>query len=301
MLVRDASSRCRSIEGGLTMKLAVIEKQNIPAALKKAVVLKRRNRESTMRDTGLLVLRLITGRLIAGHGAQKLFGWFGGSGLKGTAAIFESIGLKPGTPWAIAASASEFGGGVLTALGFLHPLGPMGTMGVMVMATANAPSRVSSKASSGDNCCHKLGLVHPICPATPIEKVPSYIVGAPAKGALLALTCLLPFFCRVRHKNALCLAELIHCPHPEFAMSVAACFHTAERHLYLRTRGRRIEVDQPRLDVAHSTEREACILRENRSREPIFRRVRHLYSLLVRSYRQNRDERAEHLFACNTH
>jgi putative oxidoreductase len=120
------------------MKLAVIEKQNIPAALKKAVVLKRRNKESTMRDTGLLVLRLTTGGLIAGHGAQMLFGWFGGSGLKGTAAIFESIGLKPGTPWATAASASEFGGGVLTALGFLHPLGPMGTMGAMVMATAKA-------------------------------------------------------------------------------------------------------------------------------------------------------------------
>jgi putative oxidoreductase len=120
------------------MKLAVIEKQNIPAALKKAVVLKRRNKESTMRDMGLLVLRLTTGGLIAGHGAQKLFGWFGGSGLKGTAAIFESIGLKPGTTWATAASASEFGGGVLTALGFLHPLGPMGTMGAMVMATAKA-------------------------------------------------------------------------------------------------------------------------------------------------------------------
>ncbi len=120
------------------MKLAMMEKKNIPAALKKAVVLKGRNKESTMRDMGLLVLRLITGGLIAGHGAQKLFGWFGGSGLKGTAAIFESIGLKPGTTWATAASASEFGGGVLTALGFLHPLGPMGTMGAMVMATAKA-------------------------------------------------------------------------------------------------------------------------------------------------------------------
>lgn len=120
------------------MKLAVMEKQNIPAALKKAVIFKGRNKESTMQDTGLLVLRLTTGGLLAGHGAQKLFGWFGGSGLKGTAAIFESIGLKPGTPWAIAASASEFGGGVLNASGFLHPLGPMGTIGAMVMATAKA-------------------------------------------------------------------------------------------------------------------------------------------------------------------
>ncbi len=120
------------------MKLTLMEKQSIPATLKKAVVLKGRNKESTMRDMGLLVLRLTTGGLLAGHGALKLFGWFGGSGLKGTAAIFESMGLKPGIPWATAASASEFGGGVLTALGFLHPLGPMGTIGAMVMATAKA-------------------------------------------------------------------------------------------------------------------------------------------------------------------
>src|SRR5260370_16826525 len=100
------------------MKFAVMEKQNIPAALKKAVVLKGRNKESTMRDMGLLVLRLITGGLIAGHGAQKLFGWFGGSGLKGTAAIFESIGLKPGPPWATAPSPSHFRGRLLSPLRF---------------------------------------------------------------------------------------------------------------------------------------------------------------------------------------
>src|SRR5258708_15689407 len=96
MLVRDASSCCRSIEGGLTMKLAMMEKKNIPAALKKAVVLKGRNKESTMRDMGLLVLRLITGGLIAGHGAQNLFGWLGGAGLKCAAAFFGSKGRQPG-------------------------------------------------------------------------------------------------------------------------------------------------------------------------------------------------------------
>ncbi len=91
-----------------------------------------------MSDLGLLILRLAAGGLVAGHGSQKLFGWFSGPGLKGVAGWLESMGLKPGTLWATAASASEFGGGVLTTLGFLHPLGPFGTMGTMIMATAKA-------------------------------------------------------------------------------------------------------------------------------------------------------------------
>jgi putative oxidoreductase len=90
---------------------------------------------STMGDIGKLLLRLTTGGLLAGHGAQKLFGWFGGNGLKGTAGWLESMGMKPGNQWAIGASASEFGGGTLTALGLLHPLGPIGTIAAMAMAT----------------------------------------------------------------------------------------------------------------------------------------------------------------------
>src|SRR5258708_23108505 len=50
----------------------------------------------------------------------------------------ESMGVKPGTSWATAAAAGEFGGGVLTTLGLLHPLGPMGMIGAMIMATAKA-------------------------------------------------------------------------------------------------------------------------------------------------------------------
>jgi putative oxidoreductase len=73
---------------------------------------------------------------MAGHGAQKLFGWWGGNGLEGTAGWLESMGMKPGKPWAVLAGASEFGGGVLTLLGFLNPLGPLGTIGSMGMATA---------------------------------------------------------------------------------------------------------------------------------------------------------------------
>src|SRR5947209_17053717 len=120
------------------MKLAVKEKQRIPTIVKRKAVVKKQNESGVTRDLGLLILRLAVGGLLAGHGSQKLFGWFSGPGLKGTAGWLESMGLKPGTPWATAASASEFGGGVLTTLGFLHPLGPLGTMGAMIMATAKA-------------------------------------------------------------------------------------------------------------------------------------------------------------------
>lgn len=120
------------------MKLAMLEKKRIPGKLKRTVVAREPKETIMMRDTGLLILRLVIGGLQAGHGSQKLFGWFSGPGLKGTAGWLESIGLKPGAPWASAAAASEFGGGTLTVLGFLHPLGPMGTIGSMVMATAKA-------------------------------------------------------------------------------------------------------------------------------------------------------------------
>ncbi len=117
------------------MKLDVMTKKNIPATLKAIGICKGREESSTMSDIGLLILRLTVGGLLTGHGSQKLFGWFSGPGLKGTAGWLESLGLKPGTPWATAAAGSEFGGGMLTALGFLYPLGPLGTMGAMIMAT----------------------------------------------------------------------------------------------------------------------------------------------------------------------
>lgn len=88
-----------------------------------------------MRDLGLLLLRAMTGSLIAGHGAQKLFGYERGPGIEGTAGMMESMGMKPGKPWAALAGISEFGGGTLTALGLLNPLGPLGVIGAMTVAT----------------------------------------------------------------------------------------------------------------------------------------------------------------------
>jgi putative oxidoreductase len=89
-----------------------------------------------MRNFALLLVRLTIGSLLAGHGAQKLFGWFGGHGLEGTAGWMESIRLRPGKVWAMLAGLSEFGGGLLILLGFLNPLGPLAVIGAMGMATA---------------------------------------------------------------------------------------------------------------------------------------------------------------------
>lgn len=93
-----------------------------------------------MRDFAVLLVRLVMGGLLAGHGAQKLFGSFGGPGMEGFAGFLESMGLRPGKPWAALAGISEFGGGMLTALGFLNPLGPLGIIGAMTMASLKAHS-----------------------------------------------------------------------------------------------------------------------------------------------------------------
>ncbi len=85
-------------------------------------------------DAALLVVRLIIGLGLAAHGAQKLFGWFGGYGIAGTGGWFESIGFKPGKFFAAAAGAGEFFGGLMVALGLLGALGPAVVLGVMLVA-----------------------------------------------------------------------------------------------------------------------------------------------------------------------
>lgn len=100
---------------------------------------RRQRREYTKkRDFGVLFLRMTTGGLLAGHGAQKLFGSFGGYGLEGTSGWLESMGFKPGKQWAVAAGTSEFGGGLMTAAGLFHPVGPIATMGSMIVAARTA-------------------------------------------------------------------------------------------------------------------------------------------------------------------
>jgi putative oxidoreductase len=85
-------------------------------------------------DVGLLILRVVVGLYLAGHGAQKLFGWFEGPGLEKFTGGMRMMGLRPASFWAFLAGISEFGGGVLTALGLLSPLGPLGIVAAMIMA-----------------------------------------------------------------------------------------------------------------------------------------------------------------------
>ncbi len=83
---------------------------------------------------GLLVARVVIGLVMAAHGAQKLFGWFGGYGLNKTGEFFVHLGFRPGRAFAAAASVTEITSGLLVALGFLGPIGPALMISVMIVA-----------------------------------------------------------------------------------------------------------------------------------------------------------------------
>src|SRR3954471_14835929 len=98
------------------------------------VLASNRSREGTMK-LGKLALRGVIGPLFVGHGTQKLFGWFGGHGLEGTAGFFEGkLGLKPGKRHATAAGASEAIGGALLTVGALTPVAAGLITGTMITA-----------------------------------------------------------------------------------------------------------------------------------------------------------------------
>jgi putative oxidoreductase len=87
-------------------------------------------------DAGLLLVRVVLGAIMAAHGAQKLFGWFGGHGIAGTGGWLESMGFRPARLHAMVNGVAEFGGGILLAVGLLTPLGAAAVAGVMLVAIA---------------------------------------------------------------------------------------------------------------------------------------------------------------------
>ncbi len=97
-----------------------------------------------LASVGLVLIRIVVGALFIGHGLQKLTRAFGGHGIAGTAAFMETVGLRPGRPWAVLAGLAESVGGLLFALGFLTPVAAVLLSAVMLMAISrvHAPNGV---------------------------------------------------------------------------------------------------------------------------------------------------------------
>src|SRR5260370_7036153 len=89
-----------------------------------------------MAALGLLILRLVVGLTLAAHGSQKLFGWWGGPGMTKWPQSVQRLRIRPAQPWAWVAALSEFGGGLLLAIGLLSPLGSLAIVGAMLVAIA---------------------------------------------------------------------------------------------------------------------------------------------------------------------
>jgi putative oxidoreductase len=92
-------------------------------------------------EIGLLVLRLVVGLGFAAHGAQKLFGAFGGGGIAGTGQLFHQIGLRPGRVHALVAGVSEFAGGLLIAVGLATPFAAAVLIATMTAAVLTVHGR----------------------------------------------------------------------------------------------------------------------------------------------------------------
>ncbi|WP_030267386.1 DoxX family protein [Streptomyces sp. NRRL B-24484] len=93
------------------------------------------------KDLGLFALRAAVGGVMFAHGAQKLFGWFGGGGIEGTAQAMEHMGYEPGRPNAVASGLGEAGGGALLVLGLATPVAGSVVAGTMAGAIAvHAPA-----------------------------------------------------------------------------------------------------------------------------------------------------------------
>jgi len=98
---------------------------------------------------GLLILRLVVGLSLAAHGAQKLFGWFGGYGIAGTGQFLEQMGFRPGRLHAAQAGLAELLGGLFLAAGFLTPAAAAAVVAVMLVAAVSVHIKSGFFAQGG--------------------------------------------------------------------------------------------------------------------------------------------------------
>lgn len=136
-------------------------------------------------DVGLFTLRAVLGLLIAAHGSQKLFGWFGGYGLAGTAGYMGSVlRLRPAGLWTATGAVSEFAGGILLALGLATGVGAAAVAAAMLTAVALAHW---PRLWSTDN-----GMEYPLVAGVAAAAVGLIGPGAWSLDAALGLTALQP-------------------------------------------------------------------------------------------------------------
>ncbi|GFZ83388.1 oxidoreductase [Pseudohongiella nitratireducens] len=95
------------------------------------------------------VLRVPVGIILIAHGAQKLFGWFGGYGLEGTGQFMASLGLEPGYLMALLAGSAEFFGGLALVLGILTR--PAALMSAFTMAVAMFTAHIGNGLFMANN------------------------------------------------------------------------------------------------------------------------------------------------------
>lgn len=100
-------------------------------------------------DLGLFLLRTTVGLTLAAHGAQKLFGWFGGPGLEATGQGFAMLGFQPGRRYAQRAGLIEMGSGLLLTLGFLTPIAAAVVLSVMLVAAVSVHVKQGFFITSG--------------------------------------------------------------------------------------------------------------------------------------------------------
>jgi putative oxidoreductase len=135
------------------------------------------------QDAGLLLVRIVLGLIFMAHGAQKLFGWFGGYGIKGTGGFFATLGFRPGPHFAFLAGVGEFGGGLLIALGLGGPLGEVLATATMIVAIFSVHIQKGFFAQNG-------GYEMPLAYATGAFAIAFAGPGTYSLDALLGLTAL---------------------------------------------------------------------------------------------------------------